>query len=68
MSELTFRIDGMHCGSCIRRVTQTIAQVPGAEAKEVRIGAARVEAAESIAPEAIVAALADAGFKATQEL
>jgi copper chaperone CopZ len=67
MSEISLRIDGMHCGSCIRRVTQAIAQVPGAEPQEVRIGAAHVHTEDATAPEAIVAALATAGFRATLE-
>jgi len=65
MSEITLHIDGMHCGSCIRRVTQAITQVPGAEPLEVRLGAARVRAEETTKPEALVTALADAGFRAT---
>jgi copper chaperone CopZ len=67
MSEITLHIEGMHCGSCIRRVTQAIAQVPGAEPQEVRLGAARIRTEESTQPDAIVAALAAAGFRAIIE-
>ena len=28
MAEFTLRIDGMHCGSCVRRVSQALAAVP----------------------------------------
>lgn len=63
MSEITLNIDGMHCGSCVKRVTQTLEKVPGAEVLEVRIGAARLKTDD--APGA-VAALAKAGYTAHQ--
>ena len=44
LAEFTLRIDGMHCGSCIRRVTQTLAATEGIQVEEVRLGAARVTA------------------------
>lgn len=68
MAEVTLRIDGMHCGSCIRRVTQAIGSAGPAgsvEVKEVRLGAARYESAvEGAAVDPVIAALAKAGFKA----
>jgi copper chaperone CopZ len=62
MATLNLRIDGMHCGSCVRRVTQTLNAVPGATAEEVVVGAARVQT--DAAPEALLSALATAGFRA----
>ena len=64
VSEITLKIDGMHCGACIRRVTQTLQRVPGTEVEEVRIGAARVKSGDA---SAIVAALAKAGYPAHAE-
>lgn len=64
MIEITLNIEGMHCGACVRRVTQTLQRVPGAEVEEVRIGAARIKAEEA-AP--LVAALAKAGYTARAE-
>lgn len=64
MSEVTLNIDGMHCGACVRRVTQTLERIPGAEVMEVRIGAARVKTDD---PAQAVAALAKAGYTAHQE-
>lgn len=61
--EVTLRIDGMHCGSCIRRVTQAINQAGPFQVKEVRLGAARFSAAAGT-EEAAVSALAKAGFTA----
>jgi copper chaperone len=63
MPEITLRIDGMHCGSCIRRVTQAIAAAGPYEVEEVRLGAARFRAPEAAdAASAAIAALAGAGF------
>lgn len=64
MSEFTLHIDGMHCGACVRRVTQTLQRVPGTTVEEVRIGAARVQAED---PGPLVAALAKAGYPAHPE-
>ena len=43
MAEFTLRIDGMHCGSCVRRVTQALNSAGSVEVEEVRIGAARLK-------------------------
>ncbi|HXB62587.1 MAG TPA: heavy-metal-associated domain-containing protein [Acidobacteriaceae bacterium] len=65
MATLHLRIEGMHCGSCVRRVTQTVNSVPQTTADEVVVGAARVTT-ESAA-DAVIAALAAAGFRAHLE-
>ncbi|MGA2634651.1 MAG: heavy-metal-associated domain-containing protein [Terracidiphilus sp.] len=78
MSEFTLRIDGMHCGSCIRRVSQALASAEGMQVEEVRLGAARLGAARLgaarlrtiLAPAPVdlaVAALARAGYTARLE-
>jgi copper chaperone len=68
MAEFTLRIDGMHCGSCVRRVSQALAAVPGVAVNEVRVGAARLTAVEQPAPvDLAIAALAKAGFVAHLE-
>jgi copper chaperone CopZ len=65
MAEFTLSIEGMHCGSCVRRVSQTLSATDGITVNEVRIGAARVSAAEqATVADAAIAALAKAGFKA----
>jgi copper chaperone len=61
MSEITLNIDGMHCGACVRRVTQALERIPGTEVLEVRIGAARFKAHDAAQA---VAALAKAGYSA----
>jgi copper chaperone CopZ len=65
MSEFTLHIDGMHCGACVRRVSQALAQTPGLEVKEVQVGAARVASHDDPPPvDRAIAALAAAGYKA----
>ncbi len=63
MSSLTLRIDNMHCGSCVRRVTQTLNAVPGVAVEEVRVGAARLQSGSDDSA-TILAALQKAGFPA----
>jgi len=41
MPEFILQIDGMHCGACVRRVTEALKSVEGAVVNEVRVGAAR---------------------------
>ena len=68
MPELTLRIDGMHCGSCVRRVNQALAAVPGVVVNEVRVGEARLAYSADPAPvENAIAALAKAGYAAHLE-
>jgi copper chaperone CopZ len=68
MSELTLRIDGMHCGSCVSRVSQALASVEGVVVNEVRVGAARFTSTVDPAPvDLALAALAKAGYTARLE-
>ena len=69
MAELILKIDGMHCGSCIRRVTQAIHAAGPFDVEEVRLGAARFQTAEDAGAHipdatAAIAALAKAGYAA----
>lgn len=65
MAEFTLRIENMHCGSCVRRVSQALATTRGLVVKEVRVGAARLSSDEEPLPlEAAVAALERAGYPA----
>jgi copper chaperone len=67
MVEINLRIEGMHCGACVRRVTQALQSVPSAEVEVVRLGAARVNLEESADTEALIASLSKAGFSAQLE-
>lgn len=67
VAEITLSVDGMHCGSCIRRVTQAITSAGPFTVEEVRLGAARFHAPEDTllaSTDLAVAALAKAGFSA----
>jgi copper chaperone len=68
LAEVRLQIDGMHCGSCIRRVTQALASTEGTRVEEVRLGAARVSSTNDPAPvEDLITALAKAGYMAHLE-
>ena len=68
MTEFILRIDGMHCGSCVRRVTQALNATGKVEVEEVRIGAARLKSADdSRSVDDTIAALAKAGYSARLE-
>jgi copper chaperone len=68
MAEFNLRIENMHCGSCVRRVSQALASTGAMEVKEVRVGAARLSSLRDPAPvELAVAALAKAGYPAHLE-
>jgi copper chaperone len=63
MTEMSFQIDGMHCGACVQRVTRALSQVPGTQVDEVRVGAARLHGDEPAA-DPYLAAIRKAGFEA----
>jgi copper chaperone CopZ len=68
MAEFTLKIDGMHCGSCMRRVSQALAATPGIVVNEVRVGAARVSSDVEPAPLGLaIAAITKAGYTAYLE-
>jgi copper chaperone CopZ len=68
MAEFTLIIDGMHCGSCVRRVSQALAATEGVIVNEVRVGAARLTSTQDPLPvDLAVAALAKAGYAARLE-
>jgi copper chaperone len=68
MREFTLRIEGMHCGSCVRRVTQALNSTGNVEVEEVRIGAARLKSPdENPSVDTAIAALAKAGYSARLE-
>ena len=68
MPEVNLRIDGMHCGACILRVTQSLQTIPGAEVEEVRLGAARVKLDPAASIRALITGLSKAGFAAQEEI
>jgi copper chaperone CopZ len=68
LAEFTLKIDGMHCGSCVRRVSQALAATPGVTVNEIRIGAVRLSSDEEPPPLGLaIAAIAKAGYTAYLE-
>jgi copper chaperone len=64
MAEFVLRIDGMHCGACVRRVSQALATA-GLNVKEVRMGAARFESAQDPPPvDRAITVIQKAGYRA----
>lgn len=62
MATFQLEIDKMHCGACVRRVTQTLNALPDTHANSVAVGAAAVQS--SAEPQTILQALDAAGFPA----
>jgi copper chaperone len=58
----------MHCGACVRRVSQALNLGEKINVVEVRIGAARISSPEEPPPvDLAIAALAKAGYSAHLE-
>ena len=62
MATFDLQIERMHCGACVRRVSQTLNSLPETHANSVAVGAANVST--QAAPEQILEALQAAGFPA----
>jgi copper chaperone len=63
MTTKTLQIEGMSCGHCVKAVTMALQDLPGVEVKDVRVGAATIEADESAVTAAQLAqAIEEAGF------
>ena len=69
MSAFTVSVEGMSCASCVGRVEKAIAAVPGVVAARVNLAAGSLQA--DLAPdgssEAVISALAEAGYPARVE-
>jgi Cu+-exporting ATPase len=69
-AEAALSVSGMNCASCVSHVTQAIAAVPGVQACDVNLARGRAtvrfDAARST-PEAIAAAVTDAGYPTAPE-
>jgi len=68
MAEFQLKIEGMHCGACVRRVSQALVATDGVVVDEVTVGSARLHSQGEPAPvEAAITALAQAGYTARLE-
>ena len=65
MTTLALSINGMSCGHCLNAVRQALSETPGVAVESVRIGRADVQYDPALTtPEAIEAAVTDAGYEA----
>lgn len=67
MRETKLRIENMHCDACVRRVRQALEKVQGVQVDDVRVGAARVAAPETVPESSLLIAVEKAGYPATVE-
>ncbi len=64
-STLKLSIEGMHCGGCVRRVTDALQKVEGVELGSVEVGSAKLAFnSEETTAEQITAAVNRIGFQA----
>jgi copper chaperone len=62
---LNLSIEGMHCGACVRRVTNALQTVPGVQINSVEVGSAKLSFnPDDTTPEEITAAVNGIGFPA----
>ena len=67
-NSLSLAITGMHCGACVRRVTDALQNVPGVQVNSVEVGSAQVAFDPGRAAiQDIVAAVGRIGFTARIE-
>lgn len=66
MRTVTLQVEGMHCASCPLLVDDCLEDVPGVHrsATDLRHGRSRVEADDDVDDTALVAAVAEAGYRA----
>lgn len=62
--ESFFQISGMSCGACVGRVERAVRDVQGVEAVAVDLGEKRAAVRGTASVQAIVDAVADAGYEA----
>jgi copper chaperone CopZ len=61
---LKLTIDGMHCGGCVTRLTNTLRKLEGVELRHAEVGAAELDYDEQrLTREDIAAAIEKIGFQ-----
>ena len=65
MTSVPLHIEGMSCGHCLNAVRQALHGVAGAEVKSVQMGKAEVDVPGKPVIDALVAAVSEAGYRAT---
>ncbi len=65
MTTTTYDVKGMTCGHCVRSVTEEITGVEGVSAVDVNLEAGTATVTGDPAPDAVKAAVVEAGFEVT---
>ena len=65
MATTTYDVQGMTCGHCVRSVTEEISEVDGVSSVDVDLDAGTAVVAGDADPEAVKAAVKEAGFEVT---
>lgn len=67
MTEQTYQVQGMTCDHCVRAVTSELQGLPGVQGVDVELasGAVRVTSVAPLDPEAVRAAIDEAGYELT---
>lgn len=67
MQDFVLKINGMHCNSCVNRVTRVLEKLDGVRVKAVTIGMANVAYdPEKTGPAVLVSAVNAVGFQASE--
>lgn len=63
---LNLSVAGMHCGSCVRRVSTALEAIPGVQVQSVEVGSAHVAFdSDKATPQEIAASINRIGFQAS---
>ncbi len=63
MKSVNLKIQGMHCGGCVTRVTNLLKRVEGVEVQDVQIGSARLTVSSDPALREAEGTLTKAGYQ-----
>jgi copper chaperone len=66
MNTMDLQVDGMSCGSCIKRVTQALLPLPGVSGVDVDLPSGRVQVSGELVqgPDLLIGALTGLGYPA----
>lgn len=65
MGSTTYDVQGMTCGHCVRSVTEEIEGIDGVTSVDVRLEESTAVVDGDVDPEAVRAAVAEAGYQVT---
>jgi copper chaperone len=66
--QLSLKISGMHCGACVRRLSEALEKLPDVEIEDVQVGSARLRISGGKPDkEAVLGAIRKTGFELESE-